>query len=149
MKRITHVIFATALTAALNLWVINGGAFYTFVAMASSIAPDLDLGRYHRKMLHNIFTWISLAVFSQIMASYLGLNGRYIFISMTIGWLSHVFLDSLTKKGVALLYPFSKRFYGLKIFNSDGLVINVFFILLSLLIIMRYLFMLINALTFS
>ncbi|MEM0002505.1 MAG: metal-dependent hydrolase [Desulfurococcaceae archaeon] len=149
MKRITHVVFAAALTAALNLWTIKGGALYTFIAIASSIAPDVDLGKYHRKLLHNIFAWMFLVVFLQITAPYLGLEGYYVFVSVTIGWLSHIFLDSLTKKGVALLYPFSRKFYGLRIFSGDNLAVNVLFIILSLLVLIRYAFTLITALISS
>lgn len=135
MKRITHIFFALALTATLNLWFLDQGALYTFTVIVFSIAPDLDLGRYHRKLLHNIFMLLPLIIISQLISTYLGLGGHYLSLSVTTGWFSHVFLDSLTKKGVALLYPFSGKFYGLKLFNSDSLVVNTLFITISLLVI--------------
>jgi inner membrane protein len=135
LKRVTHIFFALALTAVLNLWFLDQGVLYTFTVIVFSIAPDLDLGRYHRKLLHNIFMLLPLIIISQLVSTYLGLRGHYLALSVITGWLSHVFLDSLTKKGVALLYPFSGKLYGLKLFNSDSLVVNALFIATSLLVV--------------
>jgi inner membrane protein len=48
------------------------------------------------------------------------------------GYLSHLFLDFLTKSGVELLWPISDKKFGLFI-RTGGLIEEVFFVLLLIL----------------
>lgn len=135
MKRITHVLFATALVSISGLWKTNMFVFYTIVAMFSSIIPDMDLKYMHRKLLHNLFAPVLLAISVYYLLSWLGINACHLALSLILGWLSHVLLDTITIKGVYLFYPLVDTKIALKICRSDSLPCNLFLSIASLIVI--------------
>jgi membrane-bound metal-dependent hydrolase YbcI (DUF457 family) len=64
-------------------------------------------------ILHTLFFFVALFV-----PFYLGFN-LVIALSFMIGGFTHVLIDALDEKGRMLLYPVSKKFYGLRIFTYD------------------------------
>lgn len=64
-------------------------------------------------ILHTLFFFVVLFV-----PFYLGFN-LVIALSFMIGGFTHVLIDALDEKGRMLLYPVSKKFYGLRIFTYD------------------------------
>lgn len=135
VKRITHVLFATALVSVSGLWKTNMFIFYTIVAMFSSIIPDADLRYMHRKLLHNLFVPVLLAVLVYYPLSWLSIDAHYLASSLVLGWLSHVLLDVVTVKGVYLFYPIANAKVALKICKSDSLLCNTLLSVASLIVI--------------
>lgn len=76
----------------------------------------------HRTFMHSI---LGLAVTSGCFAFFLPQAAEYIAISMT----SHILIDLLNKKKVALFYPKMKPRIGFGICYSDGLVNALMFLL--------------------
>lgn len=79
-----------------------------------AIFPDFDIAKpvrqYHRKLLHNI--WVLLAV--SIIISILFINPDPLIgigwgLGFLLGGLSHLLMDSLTIRGIYLLWPLKKR----------------------------------------
>jgi len=64
-------------------------------------------------ILHTLFFFVVLFV-----PFYFMLN-LVIALSFMIGGFTHVLIDALDEKGRMLLYPVSKKFYGLRIFTYD------------------------------
>jgi len=114
MKRTTHVLFAVAISGLMGLWSVNGGPFLALISGLGGVIPDLDLGKYHRRLLHNLFIVVLVYLLLEYLTRYIDFGIPYIPQALVLGWLSHIFLDSFTVRGVALFYPFSNRYYGLK-----------------------------------
>jgi inner membrane protein len=133
--KVTHVLFAVGLTGVLGIWRTLWGPLIVIPASIGSIAPDADLGSRHRMLLHNIFILFMLMASSWFTTVYSDLELSLLLLAFIIGWISHIVLDLLTLKGVALLYPVSKRFYGFKKCRSDSLLCNGLFSLISIVMI--------------
>lgn len=70
----------------------------------------------HRGATHSPFIIMLIAALLSLLARYLTNDIQQTFLlvlitGFTVGALSHVFLDSLTKGGVPLFYPFSSKHY--------------------------------------
>ncbi|WPS85455.1 metal-dependent hydrolase (plasmid) [Brevibacillus halotolerans] len=110
-----------------------------------SLLPDIDhrgsyLGRRlpilsflanatmggHRGATHAPFITVALTTLFVLITNYF-VNGIFQLFCLILlagcmtGALSHIFLDSLTKSGVPLLYPFSKRHYRLASLTTGGI----------------------------
>ncbi|MEM4903574.1 MAG: metal-dependent hydrolase [Desulfurococcaceae archaeon] len=135
VRRVTHVLFATALVSVSGLWETDLFAFYTLTALLSSIVPDVDLKYMHRKLLHNLFvpTLVAVSIYYSFM--WLGVNAYHLILSFTSGWLSHILLDMITVKGVHPFYPLVNKRVALKICKSDGLLCNALLSGASLIVI--------------
>lgn len=118
----------------------------SFVAgsVLGSLMPDIDhrgsyLGRRlpllswltnatvgHRGATHAPFIAVAFATVLAFLSARF-LSGVYelyclLFIAgCMIGAFSHIFLDALTKSGVPLLYPFSKKHYRIGNFKTGGI----------------------------
>lgn len=84
----------------------------------------------HRNILHTIYfpllIFLALFIFDLKLLS----------LAVLIGYLSHLFLDLITKKGIALFYPLSKR--RIKGFIKVGsLIENIILIILIVLMIYK------------
>ncbi len=107
MSRKTHVAFAILLV--IWLYPRDPQALFSLGLVAiAAMLPDLDLilsplpGISHRKTFHNIwFLLASAYVLHEITPAYT--------FYTTMAVLSHFILDSLTKTGVAWLWPLSKQ----------------------------------------
>ena len=105
------------------------------IAAAMSVSPDADTGLggiFHRTWITHSLTTVFLAtgatyiLFDDIFHA--GALASYVTMAVFSATLSHVLLDSLTKKGVPLLGPFEDRMRGLRWFKSDSLVLNLIFL---------------------
>lgn len=135
MKRTTHVLFAVAISGLMGLWSVNEGPFLALISGLGGVIPDLDLGKYHRRLLHNLFIVVLVYLLLEYLTRYIDFGIPYIPQALVLGWLSHIFLDSFTVRGVALFYPFSNRYYELKKCRSNGFLCNLFFIIVSIAIL--------------
>ncbi|ABN70452.1 membrane-bound metal-dependent hydrolase [Staphylothermus marinus F1] len=139
MYRITHVIigfgFGLLLSQDPRLSLLYG-----FMGGLGGYIPDIDLRFKHRKTLHNIILSSIISLFIYVVLLYLCI--RYyswmqlgvvnnIVIAFLSGWILHILTDSLTKRGVYILYPLSNYRLRIPIFKSSSLVGNTLFIILS------------------
>ncbi|CAJ36144.1 metal-dependent hydrolase [Methanocella arvoryzae] len=118
----------TAQTLALSL---VAGA----IAAAMSVSPDVDTGLggiFHRTWITHSLTTVFIAtgatyiLFDDIFHA--GPLSGYVTLAVLSATLSHVLLDSLTRKGVPLFGPFDEKMRGLKWFKSNSLVLNIIFL---------------------
>ncbi|RWZ52294.1 metal-dependent hydrolase [Halobacillus fulvus] len=72
------------------------------------LLPVLVMIRSHRKMTHSILFIGLLYVYSLVIEHYFQIPWLYL-SGMIIGGISHLFADFLTKKGIPLIYPFSRK----------------------------------------
>ena len=90
------------------------GLIYTPLMIAGSILPDIDtpfskLGRFnplspfmrHRGITHSLLGAFVIGVLGIIIHATVG-------IWVTVGYLTHLLLDSLTPAGIDWLYPFKR-----------------------------------------
>lgn len=85
------------------------------IALIGSIAADWDfyMGIKHRTSTHSLLALLITSGAFMLFNFQLGLLWG-------LNYLTHLFLDSLTKMGVPLLYPFSRKYYGARIFKTRG-----------------------------
>ncbi len=133
MYRITHV--AMGFAAGL---LVGGNSIYSivcgFMGALGGYIPDLDLRFMHRKFLHNIILPTTLFIVVSILdvmyidtPYYRDLAFNLIF-SLFLGWLLHIFTDSLTTRGVYVLWPLKKdfRFVIFGKIRSNSIIGNLF-----------------------
>lgn len=129
MDRTTHVVFATGFSTAM-LWGLDAppGALFIVipVAITASLIPDIDLHKAHRSLLHNIPVAVSLTLLAYAVAltSLPQVLAELVALGFLLGYTSHILLDMFTVRGVALLYPFSRRFYRLARLRSNDPLAN-------------------------
>lgn len=104
---------------------------FAFLGILGAVTPDLDLVLRikHRTITHSLIalflTTITVITFNFSIGVIFGVN-----------YLIHLFLDSFTKTGVPLFYPFSKKYYGFKLIKSGGIIDLVVCLLAIFLIFM-------------
>lgn len=129
MNRVTHVVFATGFSTAM-LWGLSAPPGTLFivapVATIASLIPDIDLHKAHRSLLHNIpvAVFLTLLVYAAALNSFPQIFAELIALGFLLGYTSHILLDMFTVRGVALLYPFSRRFYRLARLRSNDPLAN-------------------------
>ncbi|WP_424358201.1 metal-dependent hydrolase [Methanocella sp. MCL-LM] len=105
------------------------------IAAMMSVSPDVDTGLggiFHRTWITHSLTTVFIAtgatyiLFDDIFHA--GPLSGYITLAVLSATLSHVLLDSLTKKGVPLFGPFDEKMRGLKWFKSNSLILNIIFL---------------------
>ncbi len=116
MQRITHILFSLLIT----LIIFGFNPKLLLIALLTSMIPDLDYHfeklrketpmlkvvfrkNVHRKILHNIW---AMSVTSSII--FLFFQSTSILAVSLLGYASHLLLDSLTPRGVTLLWPIKK-----------------------------------------
>ena len=123
MEKATHILFGTLLGFLLYY---NGlRPEYAFLSAVASIIPDIDWmidktwvskrsilrrvwkgafgGRgFHRTILHNLWVLIALDASILIVSGY----NYLLLIGFSIGFISHLLLDSLTKTGIYWFWPY-------------------------------------------
>ncbi|KSW11624.1 hypothetical protein CF15_01995 [Pyrodictium occultum] len=94
----------------------------TVAALAAAI-PDLDLHTAHRALLHNVPVMLALTILAYAASLAAAPWAAWLVAAgFLLGYSSHLLLDMLTVRGVALLYPFQRRFYRLaRLRSSDPL----------------------------
>lgn len=106
--------FLTSITLLIMSYYYNNpiyglidGIIFVLGVTVMSIIPDIDtdIGK-HRASFHNLFVFvvISIILFKLTYILFLYAWG--------VAYLSHISLDILTKRGIALLYPLSNRRFG-------------------------------------
>jgi inner membrane protein len=146
MKKITHLIFGFGLTYYVISLITIPTLLHAMVAVAFTILPDLDLHDKHRRALHNIFAAIIFSFTVSIPLTIMGsnniqnMNPMYMFLTAITAYTSHLFLDSLTLRGIDILWPVSKRIVGLRTVSSNSRewnlalsLIGVIFMIISIL----------------
>ncbi|MCA0972600.1 metal-dependent hydrolase [Halobacillus litoralis] len=73
------------------------------------LLPVLVMVRGHRKMTHSLLFLVLLVFYSYLIEMWSGITWFYL-SGLLIGVASHLFADSLTKRGIPLAYPFSKKY---------------------------------------
>jgi inner membrane protein len=113
---------------------------FIVLVMFASLLPDIDhpdskIGSKvkivgflfeHRGFFHSL---IATILFSVLAYSFLGMIGLQ---AVAIGYLSHLFADSLTREGIMFLYPLTKRRMN-GIFKTGSIAEYVIFFVLVVL----------------
>ncbi len=154
----THLLFGILLGIFyLDYFKFSGNKVLFFIIIGlASLLPDIDhpnsiIGRKikpissiinflfgHRKLLHSIFFLAAVGLLSFLL-------WPLYFIPTFIGLLSHILLDTLSKEGLNLLYPFN--IIDIKGFiKVGGLIENLFFFCLLILIVLKVFFLILNLL---
>ena len=137
MNRLPH----TLLAIGLSFYILEPEIeLFPYILIASALGgmiPDLDRRYRHRKLLHNIPVWIAVTTALLILT-----QQPYIYVEpqtalamvkgFMIGVSSHLFVDALTIRGIAPLYPLSSKHVSLlkirsssQTFNMAGTIIGV------------------------
>ena len=135
----THLMFSLLISLLIfNYFNLNPYLFILILILAGSL-PDIDhakskIGRKffpiswlvnlffgHRKLIHSI-------VFASILSLIIKIFFANYWIPFYIGYLSHLFLDSLTKQGLYIFYPSSFKLKGF--IKTNGLTETVFLLIL-------------------
>ena len=92
-------------------------------------------------LLHNLFAAIGVALAGFLTAYWVSPSlGLVAGLASLLGFLGHIFLDSLTVSGVALLYPLSRRRYRLARLRSSSRAANVFIEAVSMFLVIVVLY---------
>lgn len=131
MLKNTHVKFAVLITIPF----LSKETFSClFLSAFSAILPDYDL---KFKIKHR--TWTHSLVLYGVAAALLFAWDYNTFFFFSLGYLSHLLLDSITLNGVRLLYPFNKKTFGIKLIRTGATaekVINAFFVVALILMLL-------------
>lgn len=134
----THLAFAVLIFFILNLILeIPNKILFFFLVVLGAVIVDIDIknskaGRYwflrpfqfftkHRGMVHSL-------VFGILVSLLIAWISRWAGFGFFAGYFSHLFLDSLTKSGVAIFWPLSKKRFSFGI-KSGGIFEEILFIL--------------------
>ena len=139
MMRPAHVSAGLA-SAAATAWLLGGcpaglqAVAAALWGVAGSLAPDYDLRRGHRVLGHNLVALAAFTVLAYAAMLLLGAPTRLAVaaaLAASTGYASHLLLDALTVRGVALLYPLSRRRYRLARLRSSSAAANAAVVLAS------------------
>jgi inner membrane protein len=127
MKR-THLLVGITATIPFINW---SNAFIAPVAILGALFPDWDhiIGSKQRNIAHSAAALIMTSVPFAVLDLQLGLL-------WALNYSTHLILDSFTIMGVPLLYPFSNKYYGLKLLKTRGTE--------DMLIVLMFLYIIIN-----
>lgn len=123
------LIFLFFLFTAILVIVLNIGKSGGITLLIVSLFPILR----HRSFTHSLFMPFIMGFSLYFVERYLRINGL-VFMSTT-SYMTHLFMDIITKRGIPLFYPINKKFYHLAKFRVGSFVCNVLewiFIILSL-----------------
>jgi membrane-bound metal-dependent hydrolase YbcI (DUF457 family) len=112
---------------------------FTLTVMVGAILPDLSklvlrpmelffgmrVGYKNAFLLSSLHGLIGVMLLSMVMAGFLAEDGgkaRRIFAGLTLGYVSHFLLDSLSFYGVVILAPLSWKVFALALFWQDSLL---------------------------
>lgn len=145
-KLIAHQILAVGLSLyLLKSNTIVGFLALTFLALMSSIIPDFDLKLKHRVLLHSLpaailatITVYIIGIVMNITFNVVTIKPIYHTMSFAIGYTSHIAMDMLTHSGIALLYPMSRKRYGILRVSYDNPIYNGVIIALGAFLLYLY-----------
>ncbi|MET1129040.1 MAG: metal-dependent hydrolase [Thermoproteota archaeon] len=141
MLRQTHIIFGAALVtavAAYSEWSAAEVVIAIFTSSVGAVFPDFDLNIRHRALLHSVFALAAAFAAVIVTVSLLGATAieNAAALGFALSYVSHILLDAVTVRGVALLYPLSKRFYRIAKLRSGSPRANRILQAISLLILL-------------
>jgi inner membrane protein len=137
----THLVFSVFIYFLIIRYFVIGSPllFFIFLILATSFV-DIDsrkskIGKKwyfrplqwfvrHRGMVHSLFFAILLSLIIAGVHQWAG-------IGFFVGYLSHLFMDILTKQGIGIFWPLSNWKIGLWV-RSGGVVEEILFVLLLL-----------------
>ncbi len=124
VNALTHIIIGIALS---ECFLIN-----PLLTISSSVLPDIDflINIPHRTLTHSLLFLLSLTYLIKVKL------GKRQAMAVLIGLSSHLITDSLTTQGIQLFYPLN-IFFGYHLFNSNNRIINLWFIIISLVFIIN------------
>ena len=112
------------------LFAVIGGVFVDIDSRKSKIGKRWWLRPLHWMVKHRgIFHTLLLGV---ILGLVIGFISKWAGIGFFVGYVSHLFLDILTIRGVELFYPISEKKVGVGLVRSGGLIEEILFVLLLL-----------------
>ena len=138
MKRITHLVFGGGITYSIIIYMYKPTFLHIIVILAYTLIPDTDLKYKHRRLLHNVFSAIFLSYLiyqSTILINKilpLEINAYSIALTAITAYTTHLLLDSLTKRGVDLFWPISKKSWGIKTIKSNSKTWNTILIIMGI-----------------
>ena len=134
----THIMFSLMIYFLLNYF-LRIPFWVLFFILFATVFVDIDIrnskiGNHwyfrlfqwttkHRGVLHSLIVGLILS----LVVGIISLWGGFGFF---VGYVSHLFLDCLTKSGVELFWPFGWKIKGFV--RSGGIVEDIFFVLLLL-----------------
>lgn len=138
MMGLTHAIFSLLMALLYARYGTRPDLIFITFLMAGTLLPDIDSARStigkrakfisraleymagHRGLLHSLTGWI-------IFAIPVGMLGTSALVPFTLGYISHLALDSLTPSGVRPFYPLKYRACGS--IRTDSLAERLLFLL--------------------
>ena len=129
MMRKTHIAIG-AVTTLVLIADTNLGTIPSIIGMAGCVAPDVDkkIRVKHRGISHSLIIVAVLYILISIL-------NKNIAIAFCINYLLHIIADCLTVMGCQLLFPFSNKNYGLKLFKTNGFIEKIVYIIILLVLI--------------
>jgi inner membrane protein len=122
------VFFVLARFVEMPFWVLGfvllGAVFVDFDSSSSKLGKEFWLFNWwmrHRGMIHSLF-------FCVLVSLIVGFFSRWAGFGFFVGYLSHLMLDSFTRMGVGLFWPFGFRVKGFM--RSGSWMEDVVFVLL-------------------
>lgn len=94
----------------------------------------------HRGFIHSPLFWLIYTIFTMFISNYFQGFSQILYyqfcLGSSIGFLSHLLLDSLTLSGIPLLYPLSKKSFRLAKFRTgkDELIVKIICLVVTILI---------------
>jgi len=124
MLGVTHVLFGLLVGTTFS-HVYGPNANFLFFAALGAVFPDIDhpkslLGRFvqpvgwfsqHRGFLHSLLGGVAFTIVLFLLADMAG-HGPLLPLAFLVGFISHLFLDGSTKRGVYALWPAKLKFSG-------------------------------------
>ena len=95
--------------------------FDVFPTLLRKKPPKNTLAETHAStVLHTLFLYAALLPILGFFLDWLGVpNGWIVSVFFSLGGVTHVLMESFDEKGRRLLYPFSKKFYGIRVLPYD------------------------------
>ncbi len=95
--------------------------FDVFPTLLRKETPDDPINETHAAtILHTIFLYLVILPFMYLGLNAVGwTNAWTIALSFCMGGVVHVLTESFDEKGRRLLYPISKKFYGIRVLPYD------------------------------
>jgi inner membrane protein len=137
----THIVFSILIFFLLN-WILeipNKILFLVCILLATAFV-DIDMKKSragnrwylrpfqfftkHRGIIHSIFFGLLISLLIAWINQWAGFG-------FFVGYISHLFLDALTKSGVAIFWPVWKKKFSLCI-KSGGIIEEIIFVLILL-----------------
>lgn len=129
-------LFFLLITLTLIIFKVNLG-----IVLMSSLLFLFPISK-HRSISHSIIAVIFIFIVMKYLESIYYLKN--IAVTSTIAYLSHIICDAVTKRGIPILYPFSKKFFSFGNLKVGSIFCNfiewiIIFVLILILIFLIWL----------